>query len=127
MTRHFTCLRHTAADIIGEAAKAEGDGAASKTEGGSPAEPAAGTGCAAYAEFLEKHPVYFFGPGAEKCKGVITHPNAHFIDGIVPLASDMLPLAERAFREGKIEDTAYFTPFYLKDFKATVARDKLRM
>ena len=80
-----------------------------------------------YREQLEKHPVYFFGPGAMKCKDVIQHPNAHFIPGILPLASNMLPLAEKVFREKKFEDTAYFTPFYLKDFKATVARDRLRI
>ena len=31
-----------------------------------------------YLEFLNEHPVYFFGNGAAKCRGQITHPNAHF-------------------------------------------------
>ena len=35
-----------------------------------------------YLEYLEQHPVYFFGNGAAKCREKITHPNAHFIDGI---------------------------------------------
>ena len=48
-----------------------------------------------YLKFLEQHPVYFFGDGAAKCKEKITHPNAHFIDGIQPLASMMFPLAEK--------------------------------
>ena len=39
-----------------------------------------------YAGFLAEHPVYFFGNGSEKCKEKITHPNAHFIEGIHPLA-----------------------------------------
>lgn len=71
-----------------------------------------------YKEFLEKGPVIFFGNGAAKCKDVIKHPNAMFIDGIEPLAKNMVPLAERALMQGKIEDTAYFEPFYLKEFIA---------
>lgn len=71
-----------------------------------------------YREFLDRHPVYFFGDGAAKCKEKITHPNAHFIDGIRPLASMMFPLAEKAIAEEKFEDVAYFEPFYLKEFVA---------
>ena len=78
-----------------------------------------------YREFLDQHPVYFFGDGAAKCKEKITHPNAHFIDGIRPLASMMFPLAEKAIAEENFEDVAYFEPFYLKDFVATVSRKKL--
>lgn len=71
-----------------------------------------------YREFLDRHPVYFFGDGAAKCKEKITHPNAHFIEGIRPLASMMFPLAEKAIAEEKFEDVAYFEPFYLKEFVA---------
>lgn len=39
-----------------------------------------------YNEWLDKGPVYFLGDGATKCKEVIKHPNARFIDGIEPLA-----------------------------------------
>ena len=42
-----------------------------------------------------------------------------------PRASDMASLAEAAFHAGRFEDTAYFEPFYLKDFIATVPRKKL--
>ena len=71
-----------------------------------------------YADDLQEHPVYFFGNGAAKCKEKLTHPNAHFIDGIQPLASMMFPLAEKAIAEGRFEDVAYFEPFYLKEFVA---------
>lgn len=71
-----------------------------------------------YADYLQEHPVYFFGNGAAKCKEKLTHPNAHFIDGIQPLASMMFPLAEKAIAEGRFEDVAYFEPFYLKEFVA---------
>ena len=69
-----------------------------------------------YLPYLEEHPVYFFGTGAMKCKDVIQHKNAHFIEGIVPLAKWMFPLAERSLHLGEKQDVAYFEPFYLKEF-----------
>ena len=75
-----------------------------------------------YREYLDKHPVYFFGNGAMKCKEVIDHPNAHFIEGIEALAKNMLPLAERCMAREEFEDVAYFVPFYLKDFVAKQPR-----
>lgn len=71
-----------------------------------------------YLPYLERGPVCFFGNGADKCRAVITHPNAIFFSGVVPLAKDMVALAERAFLRGQFEDTAYYEPFYLKDFVA---------
>ena len=78
-----------------------------------------------YASYLEKGKVCFFGNGAAKCKTVITSPNAIFLDDIHPLAVNMIPLAEKAFEAGKFEDTAYFEPFYLKEFQATIAKNKV--
>ena len=48
-----------------------------------------------YDDILAQQPVYFFGNGAEKCHEVLTHHNAHIIEGIVPLAKNMYPLAEK--------------------------------
>lgn len=73
-----------------------------------------------YKEYLDRGPVYFFGNGAAKCKDVINHPNARFIDGIEPLARYMSPLAEKAIALEQYEDVAYFVPFYLKDFVGNV-------
>lgn len=78
-----------------------------------------------YRDILDERPVYFFGNGAAKCKEKLAHPNARFIDDIVPLASDMIALAERSFRQNKFEDVAYFEPFYLKEFIATTPKNKL--
>lgn len=78
-----------------------------------------------YAPFLERGPVCFFGPGAAKCKEVITHPNAIFIDDIHPQAKYMQPLAERKLCDGDLADVAYFEPFYLKEFVATKPKDLL--
>lgn len=71
-----------------------------------------------YSEYLDKHPVYFFGNGACKCMETIGHPNARLIKGIEPLAKNMFPLAEKRMAAGQFEDVAYFVPFYLKDFVA---------
>ena len=78
-----------------------------------------------YNEWLDKGLVYFFGNGAEKCKEFINHPNARFIDNVVPTAKSMLPLAELAIAKGQYEDVAYFEPFYLKDFVAIKSKSPL--
>ena len=78
-----------------------------------------------YLDLLNKQKIAFFGNGASKCRSVITHPNARFIEEIHPLASGMVPLAEAAFRDRRFEDAAYFEPFYLKEFVATIPRNKV--
>jgi tRNA threonylcarbamoyladenosine biosynthesis protein TsaB len=84
-----------------------------------------------YKEYLDAHPVYFFGNGAQKCfkedladdkTAVINHPNAHLIEGIEPLAKWMQPLAERRLLNEQFEDVAYFVPYYLKDFVAKLPK-----
>jgi len=75
-----------------------------------------------YAEILANQTVYFFGNGAEKCKTTLTHPNAQFIDGLIPLAENMISFAEQAFTENKFVDVAYFEPFYLKEFQTTTPK-----
>ena len=37
----------------------------------------------------------------------------------------MIPLSEQAFATGHFEDVAYFEPFYLKEFQATIAKNKV--
>jgi len=75
-----------------------------------------------YDEILAVQPVYFFGNGSEKCKEFISHANARFIDNLNPLAENMINLAEKAFNEKSFVDTAYFEPFYLKEFQTTTAK-----
>lgn len=75
-----------------------------------------------YTEILEVQPVYFFGNGADKCKSTLTHPNARFLEQLVPLAENMIPFAEKAFTEKQFVDTAYFEPFYLKEFQTTAPK-----
>ena len=71
-----------------------------------------------YQEFLDRQPVYFFGDGAAKCKEKIVHPNAHFIDGIRPLASMMFLLAEKAIAEKDFKDVAYFGTVLLERIRS---------
>ena len=75
-----------------------------------------------YQPFLDRGIVCFFGDGAAKCRTVIASDNAVFLDDIHPLAPDMVSLAEKSFQLMKFEDTAYFEPFYLKEFMATIPK-----
>lgn len=68
---------------------------------------------------LAAWPVAIFGSGAEKAMEVIKNPNALFISGVRPLATDMMALAERAWRDGEFIDLAYSVPSYLKEFYTT--------
>jgi tRNA threonylcarbamoyladenosine biosynthesis protein TsaB len=77
-----------------------------------------------FQEYLEKDDVYFLGDGAEKCKGILTHKNAHFIDNMFPSAKEMASLSYEKFKKNDIEDVAYFEPFYLKNFIATQEKKK---
>lgn len=78
-----------------------------------------------YAEILAGHTVFFFGNGSAKCMQKLTHENAHYIPEITPLAENMGTEAERAFHQKEFKDVAYFEPFYLKEFVATVAKNKV--
>lgn len=78
-----------------------------------------------FLDILQKRKVYFFGNGAQKCKGTLKHSNAFFIEDEVPLARNMAYLAYDAWRNQKFEDVAYFEPFYLKDFIATIPKRKI--
>ena len=77
-----------------------------------------------FAAELAEGPVLFIGDGALKCRETIQSPNAFFAEAF-PTAMAMAPLAEAAWNEKRFEDTAYFEPFYLKDFVATISRKKL--
>ncbi|MDR2497262.1 MAG: tRNA (adenosine(37)-N6)-threonylcarbamoyltransferase complex dimerization subunit type 1 TsaB [Tannerellaceae bacterium] len=69
-----------------------------------------------YESLLSDRQIYFCGNGASKCREMIVHPNAVFVDNIYPSAKDMTLLAEAAWAAGQFEDTAYFEPLYLKEW-----------
>ena len=78
-----------------------------------------------YANYLSEGKVCFFGDGAAKCQSVITDTNAYFLPDIYPLAAGMASLSAQAYAEKRFEDVAYFEPFYLKEFQATIAKNKV--
>jgi tRNA threonylcarbamoyladenosine biosynthesis protein TsaB len=75
-----------------------------------------------FTEYLSSHKIIFFGSGMEKCRMVLSHPNALFFSGVFPHASSLAALAEETYRKNVFEDLAYFEPFYLKDFIATIPK-----
>ncbi|MDD4636040.1 MAG: tRNA (adenosine(37)-N6)-threonylcarbamoyltransferase complex dimerization subunit type 1 TsaB [Bacteroidales bacterium] len=75
-----------------------------------------------YMDYRASGELYIFGDGAEKCVDKLGK-QVHFLKEIVPLARNMYPLIQKAISEGKVvKDPAYFEPFYLKEFVATVSK-----
>ena len=68
--------------------------------------------------------ILFVGDGALKCREVLGGLDASFVE-LVADAASMAPLAFKKLEAREFENTAYFEPFYLKDFVATVSRKKL--
>lgn len=78
-----------------------------------------------FSALLEKQPVLFFGNGAAKCQPALKSPHALFAGDIVASARFMCLLAEERYNQKAFENVAYFEPFYLKDFVATVPKNKI--
>lgn len=78
-----------------------------------------------FAAIPEKYRIVFFGDGAAKCNGVIKRQNVEFIDNFNLSAAFMHQPAIDAVAHKRFEDTAYFEPFYLKDFIATTQRKNI--
>jgi tRNA threonylcarbamoyladenosine biosynthesis protein TsaB len=63
--------------------------------------------------------VLVFGNGSDKCKSILSRrDNIYFMDDIKATAKSIAVLAEEKFLNNEFENTAYFEPFYLKDFIA---------
>ena len=67
------------------------------------------------------------GNGSGKARQVLSRDGVRFIEGIKPVAVDMLALAEKAYREKNFIDVAYSTPLYLKEFQATKPKNALNL
>lgn len=78
-----------------------------------------------FTEILEKGKVLFFGDGADKCRDIISHPSASFKGSFRTSSAYMCTPAQEAFDNRVFEDTAYFEPFYLKDFIATIPKKNI--
>jgi len=67
---------------------------------------------------LASTPVLIIGVGTKKCKEVLgSNPNFQFKE-YFPSAVDLLRLGAERFGRNDFLDSAYFEPFYLKDFVA---------
>lgn len=80
--------------------------------------------------------VLYIGDAADKCREPLSRPDLVISSEIeksprtvflqtFPKASAMASLATEAYEKKQFEDVAYFEPFYLKDFIATVSQKKL--
>ena len=79
-----------------------------------------------YSKFLAQTKVLFFGNGAAKCQAVLQHPNAIFVDNFEASAQHLVALSQKAYQAKDFVDVAYFEPFYLKDFVATIPKKIFR-
>lgn len=78
-----------------------------------------------FSEPLKEHTVFFFGDGAHKCREILMqHSNAVFLEKDYNSAQYLIPLSEKLYEQNKFVDTAYFEPFYLKDFIAGIPKVK---
>lgn len=73
-----------------------------------------------YSEF-KGHKLVFIGDGVEKAKGFVEFEDSRWF-AAYPLASDMMVLSEKAYRERNFIDIAYSVPIYLKNFQATTPK-----
>lgn len=78
-----------------------------------------------YSELRKDHVLILFGDGAAKCENIL-RGNEIIIDTNYSISAvDMTALSMKEFEKQNFEDTAYFEPFYLKDFVATIPKKKI--
>lgn len=75
-----------------------------------------------FADVRRERQLVIFGNGAAKCRELL--PDAAYIN-VTPSARGLVRLAQRRLDEGRVEDIAYFEPFYLKDFVVIPSKKKL--
>ena len=67
----------------------------------------------------------FLGTGTEKSVEVLNDGKSEFNTEILTSAKNMLELSYQKYIKNDFEDVAYFEPFYLKDFVATVPKKNI--
>ena len=78
-----------------------------------------------FSSILNDNRILIFGNGALKCRPLLKHPNILFKGPAKSSARFMQNLAETKYNKKDFENVAYFEPFYLKDFVATVPKNKV--
>ena len=69
-----------------------------------------------FSELAPKGPLHFIGGGAQKAGDILKTPGPEWYPDLVPSAREMAILSYKNFLDKHFEDTAYFEPYYLKDF-----------
>ena len=83
-----------------------------------------------FSELADKK-VLFIGDGAKKFQDLLTAfgeglPKAEFKFDIYPSAKGLIKKSVEKFNQKEFEDTAYFEPFYLKDFQGIKKADRIK-
>lgn len=78
-----------------------------------------------FSNFYDASKMLFIGNGSEKFKKLYKSNNAVWLGKGMPHAKFMASLSEKYYRDKRFADTAYATPFYLKDYQTTVSKKNI--
>ena len=78
-----------------------------------------------FKELYDYRKVIFIGNGSEKFRELYKGTNGEWLGNLMPHARDMTALSEKFFRESRFLDLAYSTPNYLKEYQASVPKNKV--
>ena len=78
----------------------------------------------AFSDLAKENTLAYFGNGAQKCKTIIESDTVQLLNDILPSALYMYPIASEYYQKKNFVDTAYFEPFYLKEFQAKISKVK---
>jgi tRNA threonylcarbamoyladenosine biosynthesis protein TsaB len=82
-------------------------------------------GSDSFKDVLQTHTILLMGNGAEKCRQHLTGSNFIYCGPFRTSARFMQMPAEEKYKKNEFEDVAYFEPYYLKDFIATIPKNKI--
>ena len=77
-----------------------------------------------FEEWRKLGKVLFFGNGSDKCREVLYGTSSIFVGGVQPSATTVGVVAHSQYLNQETEDLAYFEPFYLKEFRTTIPKNK---
>ena len=78
-----------------------------------------------YRDLKNDRKILFIGDGTEKFKPLFKQNNAVWLGPGMAHAKFMTTLAEKYYRENKFSDVAYSVPQYLKEYQATIPKNKI--
>jgi tRNA threonylcarbamoyladenosine biosynthesis protein TsaB len=78
-----------------------------------------------FSEFISETKTYFIGTGNDKFSKIFSNENAVFKNNIYASVKGMAKEAENKYVKNQFEDTAYFEPYYLKEFVGTTPKKAL--